>query len=60
MQGTPPVTVEASDYRTVGGLTAAYRLVVSGPDGKTVDTLALTSFRCGPIDSAIFDPPKAR
>lgn len=59
-KGTPPVTVEASDYRRVGGLMIAYRLNILGPDGKVVETGAVTSFRCGPIDTRIFDPPKAR
>ncbi len=59
-RGTPPVTVEASDYRTVGGLTVAYKLITLGPNGEIADTGAVTSFRCGPIDNRIFDPPAAR
>lgn len=59
-RGTPPATVEASDYRTVGGLTVAYKLITLGADGKIVDTGAVTSFQCGPIDDSIFDPPVAR
>jgi hypothetical protein len=55
--GTPPVRVEAGDYRRVGGLTIAYKLDVFGPDGALADRGAVTSFRCGPIDSTIFDPP---
>lgn len=60
-QGTPAVRVEASDYRRgAGGLMVAYRLEVFGPDGAIVDRGSVTSFECGPIDSAIFDPPTPR
>lgn len=59
--GTPPVRVEASDYRrNADGLTVAYRLDVFGPDGALADRGSLTSFECGAIDNAIFAPPPAR
>lgn len=56
-RGTPPVTVEASDYRRIDGLSAAYQLNVIGPDGTVVDRGVVTSFSCGSIDPAVFDPP---
>jgi hypothetical protein len=59
-QGRPPVKVEASDYRTIDGLTIASKLNVLGPDGVVIDQGIVTSFRCGPIDQTIFDPPMAR
>lgn len=55
--GSPAVRVEASDYRRVNGLTVAYKLDVHGPDGALADRGALTAFRCGDIDSAVFAPP---
>lgn len=58
--GQPPVTVEASNYRRVDGLTIAYSLIVRGSDGKIADRGALNSFSCGPIDHKIFNPPIAR
>ena len=59
-QGVPPVTVEASANRRVGGFVIATKLRVSGFDGTLVDTGNVTSFRCGPIEGGIFDPPSAR
>ena len=57
-QGTPAVTVEASDYRRgADGLMVAYRLDVFGPDGSVMDRGSVASFQCGPIDPAIFAPP---
>lgn len=57
--GSPAVRVDASDYRSAGGLMVAYRLDVFGPDGTVADRGAVISFRCGAIDSSIFDPPVA-
>lgn len=56
--GDRAVTVEASDYRTVGGLTVAYALRVTGPDGSVLDQGRLTSFRCGTVDSGVFVAPR--
>ena len=58
-QGTPPVTVVATSHRRFGDFTVADKLIVSGADGKVVDTGIVTAFRCGPIDSKAFDPPGA-
>jgi hypothetical protein len=59
--GTPPVRVEAGDYRrNADGLMVAYRLDVYGADGKLLDRGALTSFECGAIDNGIFAPPAGR
>lgn len=58
-RGTPPVKVEASDYRRVNDLTIAFSFTVTGPDGKVLDRGAVTSLSCGAIDDALFDPPKA-
>jgi hypothetical protein len=58
--GVPPTTVEAGDYRKVGEFTIAFKLNVLGPDGAVVDKGAVTSFHCGPIESAVFDPPLPR
>ena len=58
VQGTPPTKVEADQYRTIDGLTIATRLTIFGPDGAVADHGAVLSFRCGPIDQAIFAPPK--
>lgn len=55
--GSPAVRVEARNYRRVAGLSVAYNLDVFGPDGAAVDRGAVTSFQCGPIDDASFDPP---
>lgn len=55
--GERAVTVEASDYRTVDGLTVAYALRVTGPDGSVLDQGRLTSFRCGTVDSGVFAAP---
>ncbi len=59
-KAVPPVTVEAADYRRVGEYRVAFKLTVLGPDGAVADRGAVTSFRCGPIESTIFDPPVAR
>ena len=56
-QGTPPMTVTAGDYRRIDDMAVAFALDVSGPDGKIVDRGRVTSIRCGPIDSKLFDPP---
>lgn len=58
-QGTPPVTVEATDYRRAGRVTVAFTLTTIGPDGAALDRGNLISFACGPIDAALFDPPAA-
>lgn len=59
--GTPPVRIEAGDYRRgAGGLIVAYRLEVFGQDGALVDRGTVASFQCGPIDGAIFAPPTIR
>lgn len=59
--GSPAIRVEAGDYRRgAGGLMVAYRLEVFGPDGAVMDRGAVASFRCGPIDRAVFAPPTAR
>ena len=55
--GTPPMTVTAGDYRRVDNMAVAFALDVSGPDGTIVDRGRVTSIRCGPIDSKLFDPP---
>jgi hypothetical protein len=57
-QGTPPVKVEAGDYRRVGNLTVAFSLTVFGPDGNVLDRGAVTSLSCRSVDAASFDPPK--
>ena len=57
-QGTPPTKVEADEYRTIDGLTIATRLTSYGPDGAVADRGVVTSFRCGPLDGTIFEPPK--
>lgn len=58
--GTPPVTVVASDYRRFGDFTVAGTLTISAMDGTVVGSGVVASFRCGAVDSAIFDPPGAR
>lgn len=58
--GSPAVRVEASDYRRRDGLMVAYKLEVFGPDGAIADVGAVTSFRCGAMDSDIFEPPAGR
>lgn len=55
--GPQAVTVEAEDYRRVGKVTIAFGLRVVGPDGTVLDKGRVTSFRCGAIDEALFDPP---
>jgi hypothetical protein len=55
----PPVTVEAGDYRLVGGLKVAFSLTVTGSDGAVVDRGQLSSFACRAIDPNLFDPPTA-
>ena len=57
--GSPAARVEASDYRLVDGLMVAYKLDVFTPDGAVADRGAVTSFRCGMVDSSIFNPPVA-
>ena len=59
-EGTPPVKVEAQDYRRVGNVIVAFSLIVTAADGTVIDRGALISFRCDSIDSGIFDPPKAQ
>jgi len=56
--GTPPVRVEATDYRRAGKISAAFKLTVTDREGQVVDQGALTSLSCGPIDTRLFDPPK--
>lgn len=58
IQGQPPVTVEAADYRRVGNVKVAFSLTVIGPDGKVADQGAVTSLRCGPVDRTLFAPPR--
>ncbi|MBY0304810.1 MAG: hypothetical protein K2W86_06625 [Sphingomonas sp.] len=55
--GSPAVRVEARNYRSVAGLSVAYNLDVFGPDGAVADRGVVTSFQCGLIDNAAFDPP---
>lgn len=60
-KGTPPVRVEAGDYRrNAAGLTIAHRLTVYSPDGTVLDRGDVTDFECGAIDTALFSPPAAR
>jgi hypothetical protein len=54
---TPPVTVEAGDYRRAGDIMVPFSLVVIGPDGAVADRGALTALTCRPVDGALFDPP---
>ncbi len=53
----PPITVEASDYRAVAGVMVPYLLTVTGPDGKRLDRVMVTSVSFGPLAASIFDPP---
>jgi hypothetical protein len=58
IHGTPAVRVEAGDYRRgPDGLTIAYRLDIVSPQGTVLDRGAVTSFRCGSIDTSVFAPP---
>ncbi len=60
-QGTPPVRVEASDYRrNTAGLTIAHRLTVYSTDGAVLDRGVVTGFDCGAIDTRAFSPPAGR
>jgi hypothetical protein len=57
--GTPPVSVEVSDFRRIGGVLAAFHLVVRTMDGTIVDEGQVESVAYGPVDAALFDPPPA-
>jgi hypothetical protein len=59
-QGTPPVTVEADDYRHAGAIMVAFRLTTLGPDGAVADQGVLSSLTCHARDDASFDPPPPR
>jgi hypothetical protein len=54
----PPITVEASDYRSTAGVLVPYTLTVTGPDGKIIDRAMVKSVTFGPVDTSQFDPPK--
>jgi hypothetical protein len=54
---SPPIVVEAGDYRRSGDIAAAFSLTVRGPDGRVMDRGAVVSIACGPVDAALFDPP---
>lgn len=56
--GTPPTRVDADEYRQMGGFLIATKLTIYGSDGAVADRGEVMSFRCGPTDPAIFDPPK--
>jgi hypothetical protein len=58
--GNPPTKVEADEYRRIGGYLIASSLTIFGPNGAVADHGAVSSFRCGPIDTTIFNPPKPR
>lgn len=57
--GTPAVSVEVSDFRRIGGVLAAFRLVVRTMDGTIVDEGQVEWVAYGPVDPALFDPPQA-
>jgi hypothetical protein len=54
----PPITVEASDYRSTGGVLVPYMLTVTGPDGTIIDRATVKSVTFGPVDTSLFDPAK--
>lgn len=58
--GTPPVTIEADDYRRAGAIMVAFRLTTLGPDGAVVDRGVLSGLTCGAVDVTLFDPPVSR
>lgn len=55
-----PVTVEAGDYRAIDKIRVPFALTVIGPDGAVLDKGAVTTVKFGPVDAALFDPPKAK
>ncbi len=57
-QETPPVTIEAGDYRRVGAVAVAFSLNRIGPDGAVLDRGVVTSLTCRSVDAALFDPPR--
>ena len=59
IQGKPPMTVTAGDYRRIDDMAIAFALDVSAPDGKIADRGRVISISCGPIDEKLFDPPVA-
>jgi hypothetical protein len=56
-KGSPPVSVEISDYRRVGGALIAFRGTVRTLDGKVVDKLRVGSVTFKSLPSTTFDPP---
>lgn len=58
--GPQPVTIDATDYRQIDGLTIATTLKVQDADGNVLDVGHVTSFRCASIEATAFDPPTAR
>lgn len=54
-----PLTVQAADYRWVGGISVPFSLNMSGPDGRIANRGVVRSLVCRPSDAALYDPPAA-
>ena len=56
-KGPPPISVQISDYRRVGGALIAFRGTVRTLDGKVVDKLRVGSVTFKTLPAETFDPP---